>query len=160
MKTLSWQRAQENMCVDGSQAVVQLRGALKRGFLAKKGISSACDRLRPPATACDRGHPLCVCPIIVRPSAHGRCKMGRSCSHARTLDLLGANGLLCLIRARHSNNLVDMHCMHHKPTEKWGSAILACSAQIRQQDYGPTVGAPNLCILGGCNFGPQGVRCL
>ena len=43
------------MCVDGSQAVVQLRGALKRG--PKKGISSACDRLRPPATACDRGHP-------------------------------------------------------------------------------------------------------
>ena len=36
------------MCVDGSQAVVQLRGALKRG--PKKGISSACDRLRPLAT--------------------------------------------------------------------------------------------------------------
>ena len=42
------------MCVEGSQAIVQLRGALKRGFLAKKGHLK---RLRPPATACDSGHP-------------------------------------------------------------------------------------------------------
>ena len=42
------------MCVDGSQAVVQLRGALKRGFLAKRGHLK---RLRPPATACDRLRP-------------------------------------------------------------------------------------------------------
>ena len=33
----------------------------KGGFWPKKGISSACDRLRPPATACDGGHPLSVC---------------------------------------------------------------------------------------------------
>ena len=42
------------MCVEGSQAIVPLRGALKRGFLAKKGHLK---RLRPPATACDGGHP-------------------------------------------------------------------------------------------------------
>ena len=45
------------MCVEGSQAIVQLRGPLKRGFLAKKGHLK---RLRPPATACDGGHPLWV----------------------------------------------------------------------------------------------------
>ena len=46
------------MCVEGSQPIVHLGGALKRGVLAKKkGISSACDRLRPPATVCDRGYP-------------------------------------------------------------------------------------------------------
>ena len=43
------------MCVDGSQAAVLLHGALKRGFLAKKGHLK---RLRPPATACDRLRPL------------------------------------------------------------------------------------------------------
>ena len=42
------------MCVEGSQPIVHLRGALKRGVLAKKGHLK---RLRPPATACDRGHP-------------------------------------------------------------------------------------------------------
>ena len=35
------------MCVEGSQPIVHLRGALKRGVLAKKGHPK---RLRPPAT--------------------------------------------------------------------------------------------------------------
>ena len=35
------------MCVEGSQPIVHLRGALKRGVLAKKGHLK---RLRPPAT--------------------------------------------------------------------------------------------------------------
>ena len=39
------------MCVEESQAIVQLRGARKRGFLAKKGHLKD---LRPLATACDR----------------------------------------------------------------------------------------------------------
>ena len=48
---LSWQRAQENMCVDGSEATIQLRGALKkRGFFGQKrasqALATACDRLR------------------------------------------------------------------------------------------------------------------
>ena len=53
-KVLSWQRAQENMSVEGSQPIVHLRGASKEGFLAKKGHLK---RLRPPATACDRELP-------------------------------------------------------------------------------------------------------
>ena len=43
------------MCVEGSQAILQLRGALTRGFLAKKGHLK---RLPPPATACAVGTPL------------------------------------------------------------------------------------------------------
>ena len=42
------------MCVEGLQAIVQLRGALNRGVLATKGHLK---RLLPPATACDGGHP-------------------------------------------------------------------------------------------------------
>ena len=50
-KVLSCQRAQENMYVEGSQPIVHFRRALKKGiFGKKKGISSACDRLRPPTT--------------------------------------------------------------------------------------------------------------
>ena len=42
------------MCVEGSQATVQLRGVFKRLLFAKKGHPK---RLRLPATACDGGHP-------------------------------------------------------------------------------------------------------
>ena len=57
------------MCVEGSQSIAHLRGALKRGFLAKKkGISSACDRLRPRVTV---GTPMGlirrVCPGFTSP---------------------------------------------------------------------------------------------
>ena len=48
-KILSCQRAQENMYIKGSQPIVHFHGALKKGVVGKKkGISSACDRLRPP----------------------------------------------------------------------------------------------------------------
>ena len=50
-KILSCQRAHENMYVNGSQPIVHFRRALTKGiFGKKKGIPSACDRLRPPAT--------------------------------------------------------------------------------------------------------------
>ena len=38
------------MCVEGSQPIVLHLLALKRGFLAQKGISSTCDCLQPLAT--------------------------------------------------------------------------------------------------------------
>ena len=51
-KVLSWQRPQENMYVEGSQPIVHLRGALKRGVFGQKresqALATACDRELPP----------------------------------------------------------------------------------------------------------------
>ena len=54
-KVLSCQRAPENMYAKGSQTIVNFRGALKRGFLAKKGGGPK--RLRTPMTSCNGEHP-------------------------------------------------------------------------------------------------------